>query len=116
MDAKVVMIYFWSSSDAGQKMFNLDVLKSVYDDYHSKGFEIYQVAFDVDKTSWAWVVKQQDMPWISVCDGLGVNSPYVVTYNVAALPSAYIIADGELVDGQVVDEKSLRRLLDKLLK
>ena len=116
VDAKVVMIYFWSSSDAGQKMFNLDVLKSVYDDYHSKGFEIYQVAFDVDKTSWARVVKQQDMPWISVCDGLGVNSPYVVTYNVAALPSAYIIADGELVDGQVVDERSLRRLLDKLLK
>ena len=116
VDAKVVMIYFWSSADAGQKMFNLDVLKSVYDDYHSKGFEIYQVAFDVDKTSWARVVKQQNMPWISVCDGLGANSPYVTTYNVSALPSAYIIADGELVDGQVVDEKSLRKLLDKLLK
>ena len=116
VDAKVVMLYFWSASDASQKMFNLDVLKSLYEDYHSRGFEIYQVALDPDKAGWAQVVKQQNLPWINVCDGLGGNSQYVYTYNIAALPAAYIIADGELVDGQVVDEKSLRRLLDKLLK
>ena len=61
-------------------------------------------------------MKQQNLPWINVCDGLGADSPYVVTYNLQALPATYIIADGELVDGQVVDEKSLRKLLDKLLK
>ena len=37
-------------------------------------------------------------------------------FNLSGLPSAYIICDGELVDGQVVDEKSLRKLMDKLLK
>ncbi len=116
VDSKVVMIYFWSSANAGQKMFNLDFLKKIYDDYHSRGFEIYQVALDVDKASWAQVVKQQNLPWINVCDGLGADSQYVLTYNIAGLPSAFIICDGELVDGQVADEKSLRRLLDKLLK
>lgn len=116
VDAKVIMLYFWNSSDAGQKMFNLDVLKTLYEDYHSKGFEIYQAAIDPDKAGWAQVVKQQNLPWINVCDGLGADSPYVVTYNLQALPATYIIADGELVDGQVVDEKSLRKLLDKLLK
>ncbi len=116
VDAKVVMLYFWTPSDASQSMFNLDVLKSLYDDYHKKGFEIYQAAIDPDKALWAQVVKQQNLPWINVCDGLGGNSPYVFTYNLAALPAVYIIADGELVDGQVVDEKSLRKLLNKLLK
>ena len=116
VDAKVIMVYFWSASDASQKMFNLDVLKSLYEDYHKRGFEIYQVALDPDKASWAQVVKQQALPWINVCDGLGGNSPYVLTYNLAGLPSAYIISDGDLVDGQVVDEKSLRKLIDKLLK
>ena len=116
VDAKVIMVYFWSATDANQKMFNLDVLKSLYEDYHKRGFEIYQVALDPDKASWAQVVKQQALPWINVCDGLGGNSPYVLTYNLAGLPSAYIISDGELVDGQVVDEKSLRKLIDKLLK
>jgi peroxiredoxin len=116
VDAKVVMVYFWSASDANQKMFNLDVLKSLYDDYHKKGFEIYQVSLDTDKAAWAQVVKSQNLPWVNVCDGLGAASQYVTTYNIAALPSTFIIADGALVDGSVVDEKSLRKLLDKLLK
>ncbi len=116
VDSKVTLLYFWNSSDASQKMFNLDLLKSLYEDYHDKGFEIYQAALDPDKTAWAQVVKRQNLPWINVCDGLGGNSPYVLTYNIPALPAAYIIADGELVDGQIVDEKSLRKLLDKLLK
>ncbi len=116
VDAKVTMLYFWTQEDANQKMFNLDVLKGLYDDYHARGFEIYQAALDPDKTSWAQVVKKQNLPWINVCDGLGGNSQYVMLYNITALPAIYIIADGELVDGQAVDEKSLRRLLDHLLK
>ena len=43
-------------------------------------------------------------------------SPYVGLYNVEVTPSMFILHDGELVDGQIVDEKSLRRLLDKLLR
>ena len=97
-------------------MFNLDVLKPVYDDYHKKGFEIYQVALDTDKAGWANVLKEQNLPWINVCDGLGAGSPYVLLYNIGALPSTFIIADGELVDGEVMDEKSFRKLLDKKLK
>jgi len=116
VDSKVIMIYFWSAADASQKMFNLDVLKSLYDDYNGRGFEIYQVALDPDKTGWAQVVKQQSLPWINVCDIRGADSPYVMTYNIGSLPSVFIISDGELVDGQVVDEKSLRKLLDRLTK
>lgn len=116
VDSKVIMIYFWSAADASQKMFNLDVLKLLYDDYNGRGFEIYQVALDPDKTGWAQVVKQQDLPWVNVCDIRGADSPYVMTYNIGSLPSVFIISDGELVDGQVVDEKSLRKLLDRLTK
>lgn len=116
VDSKVIMVYFWTVNDAAQKMFNLDFLKGIYEDYHKKGFEIYQIALDPDKTQWAQVVKQQNLPWINVCDALGADSPYVTLYNLAALPAAFIIADGDLVDGQVVDEKSLRKLLDKLTK
>ena len=116
VDSKVVIVYFWNSANAGQKMFNLDFLKKIYDDYNTRGLEIYQVAIDADKASWAQVVKQQNLPWINVCDGLGTASPYIATYNLGSLPAAFIISNGELVDGQVVDEASLRKLLDKLLK
>ena len=116
VDSKVVMVYFWSAADANQKMFNLDFLKGLYDDYHKRGFEIYQVSLDVDKSVWANVVKKQNLPWINVCDSRGSASPYVRLYNIPSLPAAFIIKDGDLVDGQAVDDKSLRKLIDRLLK
>ena len=114
--SKITMLFFWNPSDASQKMFNMDVLKSLYNDYHKRGFEIYQVAIDPDKANWAKVVKEQNLPWINVCDGRGAQSPFVLQYNLAILPAIYIISDGELVDGQIVDEKSLRKLIGDLLK
>ncbi len=116
VDAKVIMLYFWNPSDAAQKMFNLDFLKDLYDTYNKKGFEIYQAAITPDKTGWAQVVKQQNLPWTNVCDGLGASSPYVATYNLAALPAVYIIADGQLVDGGATDENALRKVIEKHLK
>lgn len=116
VNAKVVMLHFWNPEDAQQKMFNLDVLASVYKDYHKKGFEIYQVGLDVDKAQWAKVVKEQNLPWINVCDSRGGASPYVTTYNLTSLPVSYFIGDGALVGSDnVTDEKSLRALLDSLL-
>ena len=75
-----------------------------------------QVSLDVDKAIWAKAVKDQELPWVNVCDIRGGQSPYAALYNIAVTPSMFILNDGELVDGQVVDEKSLRRLLDKLLR
>lgn len=116
VNSKVVMLYFWNSADASQKMFNLDFLKSLYDDYHAKGFQIYQASLDVDKARWARVVKEQQLPWINVCDARGASSPYIGLYNLPVLPAVFIIKDGELVDGQAVDEKSMRKLIGSLLK
>ena len=50
VDSKVVMVYFWSASDAKQNIFNTDVLKPLYGKYHQQGFEVYQVSLDPDKT------------------------------------------------------------------
>lgn len=116
VDAKVVIINFWTSTEADQKMFNVDVLLPLYKEYSKKGLEIYQVALDPDKVTWANVVREQKLPWINVCDGLGANSPYALLYNISALPATFILVDGELVDGGILDGKSVRKLLDKHLR
>lgn len=112
---KVVLLHFWSSSDPAQKMFNLDVLKPLYEEYHPKGLEIYQVALDSDKATWARTVKDQGLGWINVCDVSGLNSTAARLYNVNSLPVSFVIADGKLAEGRVTDAASLRKLLDKLL-
>ena len=116
MESRVVIVCFWSAAQAQQNMFNIEFFKPLYEQYHSKGLDIYQVSLDVDKTLWATTVRGQKLPWTNVCDSRGAQSPYVALYNLTAVPAAFIIADGELVDGKVVDEVSLRKLLDDLLK
>lgn len=116
VDAKIVILYFWTQTEPLQKMFNLDELAPVYRDYKSKGVEIYQVAVDTDKAAWARTVKAQGLEWINVCDGLGTASPVVGTYNVGKLPMMYIISDGQIVNGEAADGGSLRKVLDGMLR
>lgn len=117
VNAKVILVYFWTASDPAQKMFNQDVLIPAYNDFHKKGFEIYSVSMDVEKGIWASAVKNQDLPWINVCDGLGVDSPAAKNYNVRGLlPVAYVIIDGTLSEKTIQGEKELRNLLSANLK
>ena len=116
IDSKVVLLYFWTSTNAGQNIFNTEFLKKIYNEYHHKGFDIYQVSLDTDKVMWATTVMSQDLPWTNVCDIRGAASPYVTLYNLQVIPSAFVISGGELVDGSIVDEKSFRKLLDEHLR
>lgn len=113
---KLVMLHFWSASDPSQCQFNLEVLKKFYAKYHSRGFEIYSVALDLDKTNWAKVISEQKLPWINVCDSNGANSKLIALYNISALPTSYFICNGSLVNEKISDEKSLDALITKLLK
>lgn len=116
VDARVILLHFWTSGDAAQKMFNQEVLKPAYAKYHDKGFEIYAVALDADKSSWAGVVKAQQLPWVNVCDTRGAASPYIATYNVSSLPLSYVIFDGEVTADRISDSRSLEAFLAKKLK
>ena len=115
VEGKVVMLYFWATT-AEQKMFNMDALLPIYNDFHGRGFEIYAVSLDVDKTAWASAVRNQQLPWVNVCDTRGSNSPYVNLYGLSSLPSAYFLVGGELdSNAQVSDAASMRKYLQSKL-
>jgi hypothetical protein len=89
----------------------------VYEEFHGKGLEIFQVALTQDKAVWATTVRSQGLPWICVNDGLGYASVSASTmYNVTVLPMAFLIVDGKLVPAKVSDKASLRKTLAKYLK
>ena len=110
--SKVVMLYFWTSTDAAQTLFNTDVMLPVYEEFKDKGFEIYSVGADVDKSAWAAVVRNQNLPWVNVCDAAGSASVALATYNVQSLPVSYFIIDSKLTPAPgVKDEATLRRFI-----
>ena len=115
VDAKVIMLYFWATTDE-QKLFNMDALIPLYQEFHDRGFEIYAVSLDVDKTAWATVVRSQQLPWINVCDTRGDQSPVITQYGLTALPTAYFLVDGDMdPNASVTDAASMRKYLQAKL-
>ena len=105
LKGKVIILSFWLSQDSRQRIANQEWLE-LYRKYASKGLEIYQVSLDTDKTAWARTVAEQALPWISVCDGYGVNSKAVATYVVSQVPSNFLInQEGDIVGRDFSMEK-----------
>lgn len=114
-DGKVIILSFWSVGQTEHKMFNNELL-DLYTKYHGQGLEIYQVSLDIDKPSWASAVKNQNLPWVNVNDGLGTQSPSVVMYNIDHIPAMYVIGrDGTILGRDVYDSTDLENMVKKAL-
>jgi peroxiredoxin len=118
LEGKPFVLMFWTITDARQKMFNNDLME-IYNKYKSSGLQIYQVSVDTDKTAWATAVKEQKLPWISVCDGKGIYSTAVSTYNVALIPALFVFdRNGDIVGSlrSQVSKQSVEELVRKAVK
>lgn len=112
---KVIVLSFWTITQDAQKLFNAE-LKGIYDKYHKKGMEVYQVSVDTDKTAWARQVKDQELQWVSVCDP-GNIAQTLNLYNVTKLPALYIIdKGGNIYAKDVFDIKKLDGMIAELVK
>ena len=116
VSAPLVMLYFWATS-AEEKMFNLDALVPLYEEFHDKGLEIFAVALDPDKAEWAATVKRQGLCWINVCDTRGAASPYIGLYGITQVPMVYFIKDGQIdPTASVSDAATLRTYIASALR
>ena len=64
-------------------------LRDIYNKYHSRGLEIYQVALDPDEH--LWKTKTAALPWVSVRDEKGLESASLLNYNVQTIPTFFLI-------------------------
>ncbi len=110
---KVVLLDFTMYEDAKISSRNIN-LRELYSKYHDKGFEIYQVSYDIREHFWQQ--SASNLPWTCVRDGAGTNSQYIRLYNIQTLPTFYLInRDNEIVlrDNQI---ENLEKEIEKLLK
>jgi len=113
LTGKVIILSFWSVAQTEHKMFNNE-LKELYSSYKDKGLEIYQVALDVDKPTWASAV--QNLPWINVNDGLGTASPSITAYNIKKIPSNFIIdRKGDIIARDIFEISKMKEIIKKAL-
>ena len=85
---KVVLIDFTIYNNTMSATHNL-ALRELYNKYHEKGLEIYQISLDADEHFWK--TSADNLPWVCVRDAAGPYSQYVSIYGVAGLPSVYLV-------------------------
>ncbi|MCR5312578.1 MAG: redoxin domain-containing protein [Bacteroidaceae bacterium] len=110
LKGKVVMLDFTMFGEKGSQE-RTRILRELYNKYHDKGFEIYQISLDEDIHFWKSSVEY--LPWICVheTDGAATN-----TYGVSTLPTYFIIDRNNEVYGRSgMMEGTLEEQIQKLL-
>lgn len=87
-------------------------LRELYNKYHAKGFEIYQVSLDNDEHFW----KQQTaaLPWISVRTDES-NNGFLTVYNIQTLPEFFLIDRGNNLTSRSQQIDDIDKAIQSLL-
>lgn len=114
MQGKVILLDFWASFNQASLLENQEY-KIIYNKYHTKGFEIFQVSVDSKREEWVSRIQSTNLPWINVSE-LDSSGSYVARiYNVTTIPANYLInRDFEIV-GKNIYGKDLERKIKELI-
>jgi len=114
LKGKVVLVAFWASGHSNS-IEALLRLKSTYNTYHDKGFEVYAISLDNNKIAWMSAVDFNEFNWINVSELSFPNSTAALLYNVNSLPSTFLInREGDIVAKNLLG-RQLNTWLDNLL-
>jgi peroxiredoxin len=116
LKGKYVLLDFWTSNTKNAVKRHPQ-MKEVYNRYKKKGFEIYQVSFDTNLDVWKQAMDFDGLPWVSVCDTLGGNSPVLGLFNIKSLPKNYLLdRTGKKVIGSNLTTFDLNHKLNTIFK
>ena len=109
---KVVLIDFTIYNNTMSATHNL-ALRELYNKYHEKGLEIYQISLDADEHFWK--TSADNLPWICVRDERASYSNYISLYNVTQLPSIFLVDRSNSLNARGENIEDLEAAIRKLL-
>ena len=112
----IVLIDFWASWCKPCRMENPELIK-LYKEFHKKGFEIYSVSLDQDKSSWENAIKKDSTgAWVHVSDLKYWNSAAAALYGVQAIPFTVLIDKKGKIIAKGLRGKEIEQKLVEILK
>lgn len=112
LEGKVVLLDF-SAYENEQSVEYTFALRELYNKYHSRGFEIYQVSLDQNKLLWENSIST--IPWICVRHEDGPANPYLLSYNVKSLPTNFLMNRQGTIIARSLNFNEMKKAIEKSL-
>lgn len=114
LKGKVVLIDFWASWCGPCRKEMPNVVKA-YAKYKSKGFEIFGVSLDQDKSKWVEAIQKDGITWPQVSDLKQWGSSVVQLYNIQGIPYTVLLdREGKILAKNLRGEELEKKLLEVL--
>ena len=112
LKGQVVLLDFHVFSSPGSTE-RIMMLREIYNKYHQRGLQVYQIGFDSDIHFWK--TQTAALPWISVHDADGASSPNISKYNVSEIPTFFLIDRTNTLHKRDAQIKDLDKEIESLL-
>lgn len=90
---------------------------SLYKEFHDKGLNIIGVSLDKDATAWKEAIAKDKLTWIEVSNLKEWSDPIAATYNIEAIPAAYLLdANGKIVAKDLLGAELKAKVAELLSK
>lgn len=109
---KVVLLDFTSFALEGSHERTMQ-LRELYNKYHDRGLEIYQVSLDGNRNF--WTQRCEHLPWVSVFCEEGAGSAFINLYQVYTLPYYFLIDRNCDLQARMENIEDLSKAIEKLL-
>jgi peroxiredoxin len=115
LKGKTILLDFWASWCAPCRKENPNLVK-IYNNFKSKGFEIFAVSLDENKENWLKAIKNDNLNWYHVNDLKGNGNKASLIYGVEGIPDSFLIDENGIIIARDLRGKELNEKLTELLK
>jgi len=112
---KYVLVDFWASWCGPCRMENPNVVET-FNKYKDKGFTVYGVSLDSDKSRWIKAIKADGLSWSHVSELKGWSSAVCQQFSVFSIPSNFLIDPQGKIVGMNLRGEDLQSTLASLVK
>ena len=113
--SRYVLIDFWALW-CNNCQEGISDMRSLYDKYSSKGFQILQVSLDKDSAALKEWYRTDSIPWLVASDYMQWESPLLDSLSINSIPSNYLVDRRGVVRGRNLKMSELDEILSNMLR